>query len=357
MASERNRILTGTSKFLLSLVLASGVALAQNQPEPDQAPPDQAAPPPEAQPQPQNPAPPGSQGGWRRFSDPQNQPPPPSNPNYPQNPNGPGPGNEEAPPPPIPPQLTLKAGTFVSIRVNQFLSSDRNQAGDAFSATLAKPLMVDGVVVAEPGQTVGGRVVEAKKAGLVKGVSRLALELTDLTLVDGQQLPIHTQLSGRNGPTSVGRDAAAVAGTTAAGAAIGAAADWGKGAAIGAGAGAIVGTLGVLLTRGYPTIVTPESLLTFRLEAPVAISTTHAPQAFRYVEPGDYQASGRPLGPRPAGPGGPPCAGPGCPPPPAPYMYYGAPYPYYYPYWGGAFGFWYGPRFYRGGFYYRGFHR
>jgi len=354
MIAKPNRILSTTSKFLLSLLLASSVALAQNQPAdtpPDQAPPDQA-PPAEAQPQPQpqtqNPAPPS---GWHRFSDPQNQPAPQSNLNYPQDQNQGGAPNDQAPPPPIPPQLTLKPGTFVTIRVNQFLSSDRNQAGDAFSATLAKPLMVDGVVVAEPGETVGGRVVEAKKAGLVKGVSRLALELTDLTLVDGQQMPIRTQLSGRNGPTSVGRDVAGVAGTTAAGAAIGAAADWGKGAAIGAGAGAIAGTLGVLLTRGYPTVVTPESLLTFRLDAPVVISTTHAPQAFRYVEPGDYQASAKPLGPRPPAR---PCAGYGC--PPAPYLYYGA--PYYYPnYWGGGFGFWYGPRYYRGGFYYRGYRR
>jgi hypothetical protein len=342
VASESNRILTTASKFLLSLLVASSLAVAQNQP-PD-APPDDAAPP-EAQPQPQpkNPAP---QGGWRKFSDPQNQPPPPSNPNYPQDQYEQGPGNEQSPPP-IPPQLTLKTGTFVTIRVNQFLSSDRDQAGDAFSATLAKPLMVDGVVVAEPGETVGGRVVEAKKAGLVKGVSRLALELTDLTLIDGQQVPIRTQLSGRNGPTSVGRDAAGIAGTTAAGAAIGAAADWGKGAAIGAGAGAIAGTLGVLLTRGEPTVVSPESLLTFRLEAPVVISTVHAPQAFHYVQPGEYQASARPLGPRPPAP---PCAGYGC--APAPYLYYGA--PYYYPYyWGGGFAFWYGPRYYRGGFYYR----
>jgi len=354
ITTEPNRILTTTSKFLLSLLLASSVALAQNQPAeapPNQAPPDQA-PPAEAQPQPQ-PRSSAPQSGWHRFADPQNQPAPPSNPNYPQEQNQGGAPNEQAPPPPIPPQLTLKAGTFVTIRVNQVLSSDRNQAGDAFSATLAKPLMVDGVVVAEPGETVGGRVVEAKKAGLVKGVSRLALELTDLTLVDGQQLPIRTQLSGRNGPTSVGRDAAGVAGTTALGAAIGASADWGKGAAIGAGAGAIAGTLGVLLTRGYPTVVTPESLLTFRLDAPVVISTVHAPLAFHYVEPGEYQqAAARPLGPRPPAP---PCAGYGCP-PPAPYLYYGA--PYYYPYyWGGGFAFWYGPRYYRGGFYYRAYHR
>ena len=132
--------------------------------------------------------------------------------------------------------------------------SDHNHVGDAFAATLVKPVVIDGVVVAERGQTIGGRVAEAKKAGMVEGVSKLGVQLTDLSLVDGQNFPIQTQLISRDGPTSVGRDAGAIAGTTALGAAAGAAADWGRGAAIGAGAGAFVGIVGVLLTRGHPTI-------------------------------------------------------------------------------------------------------
>src|SRR5262249_51278577 len=142
----------------------------------------------------------------------------------------------------VPPtHLTVRAGTYIVVRINQALSSDRNQAGDAFSASLARPLVVDGVVVAQTGQTVGGRVAEAQKAGRVTGTSRLRLQLTDLVLVDGQQLPIQSQMVTRSGPTTEGRDAGAIAGTTALGAAVGAAADWGRGAAIGAGAGAAAG--------------------------------------------------------------------------------------------------------------------
>ena len=83
-----------------------------------------------------------------------------------------------------------------------------------------------------------GHSKAAKKAGRVEGTSRLALQLTGLTLVDGTQANIQSQMVRRNGQTSVGTDAAAVATTTGMGAAIGAAADWGRGAAIGAGAGA-----------------------------------------------------------------------------------------------------------------------
>ncbi len=268
------------------------------------------------------------------------------------------PPNQQAqtPPPPIPSSLTIKPGTYLTVRVNQVLSSDHNHVGDAFAATLVKPIVVDGVVVAERGQTIGGRVAEAKKAGMVEGVSKLGVQLTDLTLVDGQSLPIQSQLISRDGPTSVGRDAAAIGGTTALGAAAGAAADWGRGAAIGAGAGAVVGIVGVLLTRGRPTLIYPEQVLTFKLEAPVAISTDHAPQAFRYVEPGDYQQADMQRGGPPtmgisAGPM--PYYGPGY---VAPAPYYG--YPGYYPYfWGPSIGFYYGGGgFYRGGYYRGGYY-
>lgn len=270
------------------------------------------------------------QGEWRRMGQPRSQ-------------LGPPPG--QVPPSaarPVPPVLAIAPGTFLTIRVNQELSSDRNQQGDAFSAVLVKPVVVDGVVVADRGQVIQGRVSDAQKAGRGKGTSRLGLELTDMTLVDGHQVPVRTQLVSRNGSTSVGRDATAIAATTAVGAAIGAAAGLGEGAAIGAGAGAAAGILGVLLTRGHPTQVYPEQVLTFRLENPVMISTERAPQAFRDVNPGDYQQpSDEPrLRPRPVSP--PPYFGS-----------YGGPWGY--PYYGGpsiGLGFGYGG-FYGGsrGFY------
>ena len=370
--TKRNIIASSIGFCLLALSSLSLAQDEQSQP-PDQAPPAQAPPaqtnqaqpgtwqyfsnPPQNQPQNQAPVvdvPPGQQQG--NYPPAQGSYPPPQG-NYPQSqgnypPQGNAPGSQgnyqEQPPPPIPSQLTLRPGAFITVRVNQFLSSDRNQAGDAFTATLAQPLVVDSVVVAEPGETVGGRVVEAKKAGMVKGVSRLALQLTSITLINGQPLPIQTQLSGRNGPTSNGRDAAAVAGTTVLGTAVGASVakpwDVGTGAAIGAGAGAAVGILGVLLTRGRPTEVYPEAMLTFETAAPVTINTAQGAQAFHYVGPDDYpqqqQANNH------QGPPHRPCNGYGCP-PPAPY-YYGYGGPGYYPYWAPPVAFWWGPRFYGG---------
>jgi len=262
------------------------------------------------------------------------------------------------PPPPsanLPPQLTIAPGTFLVVRVNQALSSDHNQAGDAFSATLVKPIVVNGVIVADRGQVIEGRVSEAQKAGRVQGTSRLGLELTDLTLVDGDQVPVRTQLVTRNGSTSEGRDAVGIGAATGIGAIIGAGAagrhDVGEGAAIGAGAGAAAGIIGVLLTRGNPTVIRPEQVLTFRVENPVTISTERAPQAFRYVGPGDYQQpsdqpryQGAPRPPAPYYGGGYGVYGPWGP------YYYGYVYPYYYgPVVGIRFGGFYGGRYYGGG--------
>ena len=41
---------------------------------------------------------------------------------------------------------TIRPGTYVTVRINQPLSSDRNQPGDAFAASLARPLVVDGIM-------------------------------------------------------------------------------------------------------------------------------------------------------------------------------------------------------------------
>jgi hypothetical protein len=319
----------------LGLLATSIVAFAQD---------SATTPPPGAAPNP----------GWHNFSN----PPEPQD-NYPQA-NYPPTNDPSANYPPgqaVPSRLRLQAGTFVTVRVDQMLSSDKNQVGDGFSATLTRPLVADGVVVAQRGQLIGGRVAEAQKAGRVTGVSRLAVQLTDLTLVDGQQVPIETELTSLTGPTSKARDAGAIAGTTAAGAGVGAAAGLGVGAAIGAGAGAIVGTVGVLVTRGHATVIYPESVLTFRLSEPITISTDRAPQAFRYVDTNEYSRASNAQGP-PAGPGW-TCKGYGYGwplPAPPPYYYYP-----YYPYpWGASLGLWYGPGFFYGRLYYGrgyGYHR
>lgn len=350
----------------------------QQQPPAQAQPPDQQqAQPPDQQAQqpPQQPAQSPDRPPQSQRAQPQNQqapPPPAQNPNrppissvdrMPQNSNqyppdqdqdqeqGYGQPPYQQPPPrgqyaPPPAQLTVPAGTLVQIRLNDFLSSDRNQIGDQFSGTLDQPIVVNGWVVARRGETVMGQVKSVRKAGRIKGTSQLGVELTDITLVDGTQAPVLTQLSKASGGTSHGADAATIGGTTALGAIIGSAADWGRGAAIGAGAGAVAGIGAVLLTRGRPTVLYPEYELSFRLVDPVTVNTANSQQAFYPVSQDDYSGTrnGRPNLRYGNG-------------------YYGAygpgPYAYAYPYYYGAYPYvgvypsfgWWGPGFYYGGFY------
>ena len=235
----------------------------------------------------------------------------------------------EAPPPEqanqagVPQTLTLPAGTVLRVRVDEWLSSDRNLVGDNFSAVLDQPIVVAGWVVARRGQAQTGRVSVVKKAGRVSGASELGVELPELTLVDGQQAQLQTEMLQTSAGTSRGRDAATIGTTTGVGAVIGAIADGGTGAAIGAGAGVAAGIIGVLVTRGRPTVVAPETVLSFRLEAPVTISTANSEFAFQPVTQADYDS--RPaMARRPhMAPGPPPYGYP-------PYVF-GYPYPYYYP--------------------------
>lgn len=327
-------ILTGHDKKMKPLIfcipiLALGAALpafSQDPPPPD----------------------PPSTGGWRRFGEgrPADQRPDPRPDQRMDSRPDPRPEARAYDSPPAPAQLSLPAGSWITVRISQPLSSDHNQPGDAFTATLAQPLVANGIVIARRGQTVAGRVAEAEKAGRVKGTSRLGLQLTELSLVDGQQVPLRTQLVDRKGDTSIGRDAGAVGATTGIGAAVGAAADGGFGAGMGAIAGAGASIIGVLATRGHATVVYPETELTFRLEAPITISTERSEQAFQPVTQRDYEQHN--LDRR-----GPPRLARG----PAPYYggygypYYGAGYPPFF--YGPAFFFHSGPRFYGG----RGFYR
>lgn len=192
-----------------------------------------------------------------------------------------------------PAKLTVPVGALIPVRVSQWLSSDRNHPGDTFSAVLDQPLVVHGWVVARRGQTVMGRVDVAQKASEGNGVSRLGLEITELTLVDGEQIPVSTQMqqaaSSPATQASPAHNAATVATTTVLGTIVGSAIGGGQGAAIGAGLGATAGLAAVLYTRGRPTAVAPETLLSFRLAAPLTISTEKGQVAFQPVTQGDYK--------------------------------------------------------------------
>jgi hypothetical protein len=166
----------------------------------------------------------------------------------------------------------LKAGTLVPVRLIETISSDKNHPGDTFTGTLDAPLVVDGLVLAERGARVEGKIVESQQAGRIKGLSSIALQLTRVTLSDGQHVEIATDSFTKMGPQSRAADAEKIGGGAALGAIIGAIAGGGKGAAIGAGVGGAAGTGTVAATRGKPAVLPSETKISFRINNSVTVT-------------------------------------------------------------------------------------
>jgi hypothetical protein len=83
--------------------------------------------------------------------------------------------------PPAPRQVTLESGMAVPVRLDESVS--RTSAGDSFQASLVEPLVVNGLVIAERGARVTGRVRIA---------SLLELGLATLSTSDGQRVAVST---------------------------------------------------------------------------------------------------------------------------------------------------------------------
>jgi len=170
-----------------------------------------------------------------------------------------------------PPQpLILAQGTAIRVRTTNTISTRAARAGDTFGAVLEEPLMAGDVMVADRGAVVEGIVSESNPGGRVKHKAFLELRLARLHTANGV-VEVSTNERGRQARATKRKDGFIIGLGAAVGAGIGALAGGGKGAAIGAGAGGAAGTGLVLGTRGVPAVIPAETVLTFRLQAPVAV--------------------------------------------------------------------------------------
>jgi hypothetical protein len=158
--------------------------------------------------------------------------------------------------------VTVPAGTNLLVRMLDTIDSSKAQPGTRFTAVLETNLSVDGWRIAPAGNTVYGRLAEAKQAGRAAGSSNLQLELTDI-VVDGTAYPIITSDFEVKGSSSGKRSAKRLLGGAGLGAIIGGiAGNAGMGAAIGAAAGAV----GSVAQKGESIQVPSETLISFTLQ-------------------------------------------------------------------------------------------
>jgi hypothetical protein len=88
-------------------------------------------------------------------------------------------------PPPAPRRVTLQTGMTIAARLDETISSSGATPGDAFQASLSEPLAVDGLVIAERGARVVGRVVDSER-GII------SLALASVYTSDGQRVGLLT---------------------------------------------------------------------------------------------------------------------------------------------------------------------
>jgi hypothetical protein len=176
------------------------------------------------------------------------------------------------PAPPPPPQVVeLPAGTEISIRIDQELSSRNSQPGEAFPATVAQDVTLNGLVIIPKESRAAGTVVDARPLGKFKGGALLSIKLNRVQSSWGSY-PVNTASISRAENGKGKRSAAFIGGGAGLGALVGGLAGGGRGAAVGALAGGGAGTAGAALTGNKEIVLPAETQLTFRLANSVHIT-------------------------------------------------------------------------------------
>jgi hypothetical protein len=162
--------------------------------------------------------------------------------------------------------VVVPAGTVLTVRLGQAVGSKISETGQAFSATVAKAVVIGTDTAIPEGASASGTVTDAKPLGRFKGGAVLSLKLNSVA-----DLPVETSALVRTQAGKGKRSAAMIGGGAGLGALIGGLAGGGKGAAIGAVAGAGAGTAGTAYTGNKDIVLPAETAISFKLEQPLEV--------------------------------------------------------------------------------------
>ncbi len=182
--------------------------------------------------------------------------------------------NQETPPPP-PAEiaiLTIPESTPLLVTLSDTLQTNENKVGDHVAANLANSIAVSGKTVFLQGASVDLVITKLVKGGTLKTPPEIAFTIKDITLPDGNRIPISASEIYQKGRSHTKREVGMIGGGAAAGAIVGGLLGKGKGAAIGAVAGAAAGTGAAAATGRQNLIYLPGESMKFTLTQPVTIT-------------------------------------------------------------------------------------
>jgi hypothetical protein len=169
-----------------------------------------------------------------------------------------------------PTTITIPAGERLSIRTTDVIDSGKASEGQRYRASLEAPLTSRGRVIVPAGAPVTLEITGVQSAGRIKGNSALSLRPASLEY-RGRNYPINGSTYEAEGKAR-GKNTAIKTGIgAAAGALIGGLAGGGKGVAIGSAAGGGAGFGYNALTHGQQVKIPAETVLAFRLQAPLTV--------------------------------------------------------------------------------------
>ena len=166
-------------------------------------------------------------------------------------------------------EVTLPAGTDLTLELTSPVSSATANVEDPVTATLDRAVTLEGVDVLPAGSTVRGEVASVERAGKVKGRARLALRFH--TISAGGETYRMAAPFDIVAPATKGEDARKIGLPAAGGAVVGAIIGGGKGAAIGAAIGGGAGTAHVLMTAGEEVTLNRGATLNVSLTGPIDV--------------------------------------------------------------------------------------
>jgi len=168
-------------------------------------------------------------------------------------------------PPPPPVNVTIPAGTTLTIRIDQRINVKTSRAGNTFTGEIVDSVLAaDNSVLVPKLSPVGGVVDEAHRRGHFKGRSVLELRLTSLTL-NGTKYTLTTRDLTETKKGKGKRSAAMIGGGTGLGMLVGGVATGGVGLVVGGLVGGGAGTAAAGLTGNRDLNIPAESIVRFKL--------------------------------------------------------------------------------------------